>query len=184
MTKEERLNLTEKAVDLLFELVGNNIERLHNEIQKLKLIEDHEESIDDRMVARYVGLSNSYSFIDIHQAIAHKKTDKALSMAFSMFRGEKKELLPFLASLYRFFGRIIEAHQSGQKDPNGIKNSLKINYYQAQDLAAAIYNYPPSQVLKFYDYLLEADKSVKGVNESHSESTQIIQELFSKMFIR
>ncbi len=183
MVAEEGLELTDKAVDVLFELVGNNIERLHNEIQKLKLVEDHEELIDHVMIARYIGSSNPFSILDIHAAIAHKKNEKAMSMAFTLFKGEKSEILPFISSLYRFFGRILEAHHSGQKDPNGIKNDLRVNYYQAQDLAAAVYNYPPGKILECYDYLLDADKSIKGVRESYSDSKQIIQELFSKIFL-
>jgi DNA polymerase III subunit delta len=183
MLREEGLKLSEKAVDVLFELVGNDIERLHNEIQKLKLVEDHEEEIDEIMVGKYIGLSNPFSIIDLHKAIAHRRADKALEMAFEMYSSEKSEILPLIASLYRFFTKILEAHQSGKRDPNGIQAALKINFYQAQDMAAAVNNYPLPKVLEFFDFLLEADKSVKGVSESQSNPHQIVQELFAKIFL-
>jgi len=183
MVREEGLILSEKATDVLFELVGNDIERLHNEIQKLKLLDSKEEPIDEKTIEKYIGQSNPFSIIDIHQAIAHKKVDKALEMALTMYSGEKKELLPLLASLYRFFTKILEAHQSGKRDPNGLKAALNINYYQAQDLAAAVENYPFPKVLEFFDHLIEADKAVKGVTEAYSNAHQVIQVLFSKMFL-
>ncbi len=182
MLHEEGLKLTDKAVDVLFELVGNDIERLHNEIQKLKIIDDHDEIIDEKQIGKHIGLSNPFSIIDLHHSIAHKQVEKSFSMAFAMYKGEKSEVLPFISSLYRFFSRVIDAHKCGKKDPNGIKLALRVNYYQAQDLAAAIYNYPYDQVLSFFDHLLEADKSVKGVSEGHSNAHQITQELLSKIF--
>ena len=89
----------------------------------------------------------------------------------------------FIASLYKYFSRILEAHRSGKTDPNGIQNALKVNFYQAQDLTAAIYNYPEPKVVSFFEYLLEADKQINGVTERQVSTREILQEMFGKILL-
>ena len=70
--RARQVSIEQRAVMLLAENIGNNLQRLSNEIEKLLLNVKDGQSIDEQAVHRYVGISKEYNIFELQSALSSK----------------------------------------------------------------------------------------------------------------
>jgi DNA polymerase III subunit delta len=179
--QEKNFKITDKAVIMLSEFIGNDLSRMANEIDKLLINFTEKVQINEELVSKYVGISKEYNTFELQDALSKKDIVKA-NKIINYFASNAKNnpIIPIIALLYSYFTKIMLVHNSADKSKQGIAKALGVNPFFADDYIVASKNYPISKVIKIVSFLHEADLSSKGIN-ANLEDGQILRELVFKV---
>jgi DNA polymerase III subunit delta len=180
--KEKKVQVDDRAVQVLCEYVGNDLHRLANEIDKLTISLAAGESITVDQVMNQVGVSKEYNIFELQKAILQRDTVLANKIV-NYFAGNtrKNPIIPVVAFLYSFFSKLLMATQVADKSEKGIASELKVSPYAVRDYTLALRQYPQMKIIDNIAALKEADLKLKGVNTGSADDAQIFKELIWRL---
>jgi len=183
---ERGFHMEDKAVQMLADFVGNNLERLSNEIEKVlinfKGKTEEQFVITPEIVQKYVGISKEYNVFELQKALAVGDVVKA-NYIVNYFDANPKAnpIIPVIAALFTFFSKLLLVHNSTDKTERGLAALLKIKPFFVKEYQIAAKNFPLKKVIQNIHFLREADLRAKGVNNGSSTEGQILKELVFKL---
>lgn len=174
--------ITEFATQLLTDHIGNNLERMANEIDKLLINLKPDTVIDDAIIEKNIGISKDYNVFELQNAIMMRDILKA-NRIVKYFGANPKDHhpIPIIALLYSLFNKLMIVHQSKDKSPQNLAKVLKVNPYFVKDYLVGARNYPFYAVLKNIEYVYQADLEVKGVGSPALTGENILKQLVFKL---
>jgi DNA polymerase-3 subunit delta len=179
--QEKGFKITEKAVILLAEFIGNDLSRMANEIDKLLINFTEKVQINEEVISKYVGISKEYNTFELQDALAKKDVVKANRIVnYFALNPKNNPIIPIIALLYSYFTKVMMVHHSEDKSKQGIAKTLGVNPFFVDDYLTASKNYSVPKLIKVIEFLREADLHSKGIN-SNIEDGQILKELVFKV---
>ncbi|MGI9571239.1 MAG: DNA polymerase III subunit delta, partial [Desulfobulbia bacterium] len=174
--------ISELATQLIADHIGNNLERLSNEIDKMLINHPKEALIDEETVEKNIGISKDYNVFELQNAIINRDVLKA-NRIVKYFGANPREHnpIPVIALMFSLFNKILLAHQAKDKSPQGLAKLLKVNPYFTKDYLTAIRNFPLYTVKNNIRYIHEADMAVKGVDSPTISAEGILKQLVFKL---
>ena len=181
--KDQKLPIEDRAIQALCEYVGNDLHRLTNEIEKLRItLTKPGEGITLDQVMNQVGVSKEYNIFELQKAIVNRDTLLASKIVNYFESNPKKNpMIPVVAYLYSFFSKLLAGSNATDKSDKGLVSALKISPYAARDYSSALRVYPQQKIIFNISFLKEADLKLKGVNTGSDTDGQIIRELVYKL---
>ncbi|MFY0686310.1 MAG: DNA polymerase III subunit delta [Cyclobacteriaceae bacterium] len=182
--KARNAAVSQKAVMLLSENIGNNLQRLSNEIEKLLLNCKEGQEIDDKAVHRFVGISKDFNVFELQNALTAGNFAKALKITnYFAANPSNHPLVLTIFNLFSYFSKLLLVHQSPQKDKNSIARAIGVNPFFANEYLAASNRYSLPVVLRNIKFIQEADLNSKGVgfNMSKDKEVELLKELIFKL---
>ena len=173
------------AAQLLSQFVGNNLQLLSTEIDKVCTFVDTSNSVSEADVKKIIGSYREYTAIELKEAVIKRDLDKAMYISEQMLQHSKTdtgEIIRLVGFFYSVFVNIWQirrladrgnAKQQVQAEL-GINNSWYFN--KLWDDAS---NFRYSDMPRVFEALLDADKSIKGF--STLDSTSILFLLVKRM---
>lgn len=180
--KGKGYGINQKAVHLLSDSIGNNLERLSNEIDKMLINFPEKTDVNEDMVQKYVGISKDYNVFELQKALTSKDVVKA-NKIINYFASNPKTnpMLPIIAVIFSFYSKLLIAFSATDKSDRGIAATLKINPFFAKDYTIAMRNYSPVQVMNNISHIRRADLQFKGYYGSGAKDGEILKELLYKL---
>ncbi|HEX3933425.1 MAG TPA: DNA polymerase III subunit delta [Puia sp.] len=184
LIRSKGYEITQKALLLLVDHIGNDLNRINNEIDKLSvnLGADQKIKITEDEIEKYVGVSKEYNVFELQDAFAKKDKVKAIRI-IQYFEGNPKAgpIQLILPSIYNFFSKVYMIFGQPARDEKGVAAAIGVNPFFAKDYLAAIrnYNYEGIEqgILLLHAYNL---KSV-GVGSAGVEDASLLKELVVKI---
>ncbi len=178
---QKEYKITDKGVFMLSEYIGNNLERLANEIDKMLINFKEKVLIDDHIIQKYVGISKEYNAFELQKAVVLREISKA-NKIITYFEANPKNnpVIPIISILYNFFSKLLIVHSTSDKSDNNIAAVLRVNRFFVKDYLVAARNYPAQKVVSIIHDLSHADLQSKGVNANLPDG-QILKELVFKI---
>lgn len=179
---QKKFKITDKGVFMLAEFIGNNLERLSNEIDKMLINFKEKVEIDDHIIQKYIGISKEYNAFELQKAVVFREIVKA-NKIINYFETNPKNnpVIPIITILYNFFSKLMVLHSTQDKSDNNLASVLKVNRFFVRDYLAAARNYPTNKVISVIHDLRHADLQSKGVNAANLPDGQILKELIFKI---
>jgi DNA polymerase-3 subunit delta len=179
--KKSGYPISEKAVRLLAEYIGNDLSRIAKEIDKIKINYQKNVEITDEMVMKHVGISKAYNIFELQTALANRDVLKA-NQIIAHFEANPKAnpLIANISVLYGYFSKVLLFHHNKEKDNAELARILKVSPYFIKDYQQAAGSYPAHKVLQIISYLHQADLYSKGI-DSAMEEGEIMKELIYKI---
>lgn len=170
------------AAQILVDYIGNDLERLSNEINKILINYSEKTIITPGIVQKYVGISKDYNAFELQRAIAVKDIIKA-NQIVNYFGANTKTnpIIPVIALVFNFFSKLLIIHQSTDKNRNKLAQLTGVNPYFINEYIHASHNYPLGKVIQNIHYLREADLRSKGVGVGSIKEGEILKELVYKL---
>ena len=176
--KERGYKISPAAATLLSESIGNDLNRLANEMNKLLINLKEGSSINEELVEKYVGISKEYNVFELQKALVKKDILKANKIV-NYFEANPKSnpLIPIITVLFNFFSKILLVHATDNKSEANLVKLLQVNPYFVKDYTQAASAYPLMKIIRIIKHLREADLKSKGVNNQSTTEGQILKEL-------
>lgn len=179
---QKKFEITDKGVFMLAEFIGNNLERLSNEIDKMLINFKEKIEIDDHIIQKYIGISKEYNAFELQKAVVFREIVKANKIINYFATNPKNNpVIPIISILYNFFSKLLIVHSTNDKSDNNIASVLRVNRFFVRDYLAAARIYPPNKVISVIHDLRHADLQSKGVNAVNLPEEQILKELIFKI---
>ena len=182
LVESKELTISQKALMLLVDHIGNDLSRIENEIDKIAINLGKRKGITETDVEQYVGVSKDYNVFELQAALATKNLSKAIRI-IQYFEANPKAapIQLILPSLYGFFSKVFMIYGLNTRDEKTIAASLGVNSFFVKDYlkATSVYNYADVEKL----LLLLSDYNLKsiGINNSGTPDASLLKEMVVKM---
>jgi DNA polymerase III subunit delta len=183
-SKSKGMKVDDEAARVLSEYVGNDLNRLANEMDKVFNAVPKGSTITADQVMSQVGISREYNIFELQKALI-LKDGLQVAKIVNYFEGNTKKnpVIPIVAFLYSFFSKVLVASAAPDKSERGLVSLLKISPFAAKDYSAALQRYAPSKLVDNIGLLKQADLKLKGVNSGSEDEGQILKELVFRMMM-
>jgi DNA polymerase-3 subunit delta len=175
---QRNLKIDENGVRILCEYVGNDLNRLANEVDKLSIGSNKEGIISSDQVMAMVGISREYNVFELQRALITKDVLLAAKITNYFEANTKKNpMMPMVAFLFSFFSKLLVASASPDKSERALVGLLKISPYAAKDYVKALHTYSFAKIADIVHLIKDTDLKLKGVNSGSETEGQLFREL-------
>lgn len=177
-----KVKMEEQAVMMLSENIGNNLQRLANEVDKLLLNSKGEGQISAKMVQKYVGISKDFNVFELQKALSTLNKQKALKIAkYFAANPSNNPLVLTIYSLFSYYSKLLMIHHAQDKSEKAIASLIGVNPFFVREYLVAARHYPLSKVAQNVKYLHEADLQSKGIGYATRKEEPVLTELVYKL---
>lgn len=183
LLKEKGLPARPETAHMLAEYLGNDLSRIDNEIEKLRINLKPGEAITNDLVMQYIGISKEYNVFELQTAIVKRNVEKAYRIV-NYFQANPKDhnIIGTLAVLFSFFMKLVVVASMGKPSEAEVAAKLKINPYGTKDYMEGGRNYTARQLVKIIRLLRKLDAKAKGVEAGSASPEALYQELLIGIF--
>ena len=169
-----------KSVHLIHEFLGNNLDRIYQELNKLKIILKNK-IINEDIVEKYIGINKDYNHFELINAIGKRDKNKCLEIINYISTNSKTfPLVLTISMVFQFFKRLLMFHSIN--DSQNISQTLGINPFFLKDYKTASFNYNMKSCSKAIEIVYSADLKCKGINSNENISKHILVDLINEIF--
>jgi DNA polymerase-3 subunit delta len=176
------LNVQPKALEMLKEYIGANLDRMYNELDKLIGILGSGATVTPESIEQHIGMSKEYNMFELVDALAVKDSAKSMRIA-NYFRSNPKAVPTVLitSSLFGFFSDLLITYFEKDKSEHGLMKALKLkSSFQLKRYNAARQRYNAFQVIEIIRAIRRFDVQSKGVGSRRNEF-DLLQELIFRI---
>ena len=171
-----------KAAFMTAEYLGNNLNKIANEIGKVILNLKPGDEITVANVQENIGVSKDFNIFELTSAIGKRNIYK-INQIVNYF-GSNPKSNPFVLSigqLYSYFMKLMMYHKLESHDRSTVASALGVNPYFVGEYETAARAYPIQHCMRNIGYLREYDMRSKGVNNESATDGQLLKELVYKI---
>lgn len=174
-----------KASQMLSDCLGNDLNRLDKELDKLKIIlaEKGLNRVTPELVEQNVGISKEYNNFELLRAISTKDILKA-NRIIQYFKDNPKSnpIQATLAVLFNYFSNLLICYYTKDRSESGLMQALGIRAsFQLKDYTAGLRNYSAMKVFNVIAEIRLADAQSKGVGNVSTDNGEIMKYLLYKI---
>jgi len=172
--RQMKYRINPRAVDLLSEYLGNDLEKIEMELNKLAITVplSREIGVDD--IHRLIGVSKEFNPFEYVNALSARDGFKSYRIAQFLGRNEKNNpMVLIIKVLFNHFSKVMMFHSLKSKDIGSAMTIPDIrSNFAAKQLMAAAKNYDMRKSAQIISMLREYDAREKGVESSGADSQE------------
>lgn len=175
-------SIVDQAVQLLSTYLGNDLEKLVNELNKLAVILPAGATITATHIQDNVGISKDYNAFELWAAIATKNRTKAHEIAFYFSKNTKDHHIALtITVLFNNFVNLLRFHSYREQGvpAKSVGQKMGLNYYRLQEMQAAAQNYSKGHIVRIINMLRNYDARSKGVMGENADIGELTKELIA-----
>ena len=177
-----QLKLAPGISQLLADYLGNDLSRIANELNKMKLVLKDGEVLDGKLVETHIGISKEFNVFELQKALGKKDANTAFKIAYYMGKNPKTNpIVMTIGNLYNFFSNVVLYHTVSHQSPPTIASELGINPYFVKDYAEAARLYPLKFATRIISVLREIDLKSKGLGAVNMDEGELLKEMVYKI---
>jgi DNA polymerase-3 subunit delta len=184
MVLQQGLTITQKALLLLVDHIGNDLSRIYNEIEKLAINLQGQKNITEDDIENYIGISKEFNVFELQDALGKKDLSKAIRII--QYFGANPKAAPIqmiLPALYNFFSKVYMIFGAGSNDEKTIATAIGVNPFFVKDYMAAARNYNFQGLEKVLLLLHEYNLRSIGINDAGTTDSDLMKEMVMKMMM-
>lgn len=178
----KKIDIEKDAIMMLAENIGNNLQRLANEVEKLILNLKNNDRITSAMVQRYVGISKEYNIFELQKAIGVRNQQKVLKIInYFASNPSNNPMVLTIYSLFTYFSKLLLVHHSKNDNEKALAGVIGVNPYFVKEYLVAAKNYPVGKVVANIGHIGKADLESKGIESATKKDKAVLTELVYKL---
>ena len=169
--KNKGLTAEQKSLEMLCEFIGNDLSRLHNEIDKLAGILGPGAAVTPEAIERNIGISKEYNTFELVDALAVKDAAKVFRI-IAYFRSNPKSapLVMVTTNVFNFFADLLVAYYSPDRGDSALMALFKLRHpLQLRRYREGMARYNPFQLIEIISAIRDFDTKSKGVGSRQNE---------------
>jgi DNA polymerase-3 subunit delta len=182
LVKSKGYTISNKALFLLIDHIGNDLSRLNNEIDKLTLNLSSRKNITEDDIENFVGISKEFNVFELQQAIASRDLYKAVRIIQYFGANPKAAPLQLIfPSLYNFFSKVLMVYSVPSRDEKSIAAAIGVHPFFVKDYMQSAMKFSHHEIEKVLLLLYEYNLRNVGVNDAGTEDADLLKEMVVKM---
>jgi DNA polymerase-3 subunit delta len=182
LVKSKGYSITNKALYLLIDHIGNDLSRMNNEINKLALNLHGRKNITEDDVETFVGISKEFNVFELQHAIANKDLYKAIRIIQYFESNPKAAPIQLIfPSLYNFFSKVQMVYSVPSRDEKSVAAAIGVNSYFVRDYLQTATKFSNQEIEKVLLLLHQYNLKGIGINDSGSTDAMLLKEMAVKM---
>ncbi len=181
--RDHNIATTPEVQTLLAETLGNDLTKINNEIEKIKLNLPAGEKLDRNLIEKYIGISKDYTVFELNRFIGERNAVKMMkTVQYFKANSNKNPITVTISNLYTYFNKIYTLHHSRQASDAEQVKILKLNnsfFLKEYKLAAS--KYSPNQCERVIHILKEFDLRSKGVDNYSTTPEELLKEMCARI---
>ncbi len=180
--EEKNYKIDIQVATIISENIGNDLSKITNELSKLMLAINLDDTITSTHIENYIGISKDYNVFELQKSLGEKNITKSNKITNHLSLDSKNNhIVLVISSLFSFFQKIITYHSIKDKSSNSVALKLKINPYFISQYKYASTKYSVNQLITIIGLLKEYDLKSKGVNNKNTPHSELLKELIFKI---
>lgn len=183
--QQHSIQIDGKAAQMLADFLGNNLNRLSKELDKLVLMlpENGVKRITPELIEQNVGISKEYNNFELLRALTVKDVLKANRIAQYFEKNPKNNPIQVtLTVLFNYFSNLLICYYAKDRSESGLMNALGLRgSFQVKDYMQGMRNYPAMKIFNLIREIRMADACSKGVENSSTSDSELLKELLYKI---
>ena len=185
LLQQRSLAIDAKATQMLSDFLGNDLNRLSKELDKLAIVmaQMGSKRVTPELVERNIGISKEYNNFELIKALATKDVLKANRIAQYFEKHPKTNPLQMtLAVLFNYFSNLLIAYYSKDRSEAGLMAALGLrSAFQLKDYQMGMRHYSAMKVFLSIGEIRKADAASKGVDNASASDADLLKELLYKI---
>lgn len=178
--KRRKMEIDDTAAQLMAEFVGNDLNRLAGELDKLIITMPKDRNrITPVEIERNIGISKDYNNFELKNALITKDTLKANKIVKYFSDNPKSNpLQPTLALLFNYFSNLMVAYYAPERTENGVAAYLGLKSpWLAKEYIAGMKAYTGVKVMNIITQIRFCDARSKGIGNVSLSPGELLREL-------
>ena len=176
--KIDNFTIEPKACSMLVDYLGNDLKKINNQLNKLKIICSQKRNISPKLIEDNIGISKDFNVFELRNAIGIKNLDKSLLIcAYLTSNSSKHPLQMTLSSLFNYFIQIFQYHSLENKSQNNVASVLGVNPYFVKDYVNASKYYNMKKISSIISLINDVDLKSKGIGVSNTSNNDLLRQL-------
>lgn len=178
--KRRKMEIDDTAAQLMAEFVGNDLNRLAGELDKLIITMPKDRNrITPVEIERNIGISKDYNNFELKNALITKDTLKANKIVKYFSDNPKSNpLQPTLALLFNYFSNLMVAYYAPERTENGVAAYLGLKSpWLAKEYIAGMKAYTGVKVMNIITQIRLCDARLKGIGNVSLSPGELLREL-------
>ena len=178
--KRRKMEIDDTAAQLMAEFVGNDLNRLAGELDKLIITMPKDRNrITPVEIERNIGISKDYNNFELKNALITKDTLKANKIVKYFSDNPKSNpLQPTLALLFNYFSNLMVAYYAPERTENGLAAYLGLKSpWLAKEYIAGMKAYTGVKVMNIITQIRLCDARSKGIGNVSLSQGELLREL-------
>ena len=185
LLQQRSLTIDAKASQMLSDFLGNDLNRLGKELDKLVIImaQTGSKRVTPELVERNIGISKEYNNFELIKALATKDVLKANRIAQYFEKNPKNNPLQMtLAVLFNYFSNLLIAYYCKDRSEAGLIAALGLrSAFQLKDYQMGMKHYSAMKVFLSIGEIRKVDAASKGVDNASASDADLLKELLYKI---
>ena len=180
--QERGVAISQQAIQMVVEQIGNDLKRIHNEIQKVLINLAPGERIDVDQVEKYIGISKEFNVFELQKALSQKDISKATHISIHLATQKKGvPVMVIVQMLFTYYTKVLLVHHARDKSKQGLAAALGVNPFFVTDYLNAAKNYSLVKVVEIIHAIRIADCQLKGIDTGSLTEEDILKNLIFKI---
>ncbi len=179
--RNQKIGIDDSAAQLLADYVGNDLNRLVGELNKLTItLPQGQRKVTLEQIEKNIGISKEFNIFELRKALVHRDLLKSYLIVDYFAKNSKQNPIQMtLTVLFGFFSNLMLAYYAPQRSPEGVASQLSLRSpWQAEEYLVAMRNYSGMKVMKIIGELRNCDARSKGFGVGTAQSEgEILKEL-------
>lgn len=170
--KDMNFAVGEREAQILATYLGNDLQKIINEIEKIRINVPDDKELTAAMIQKYIGISRDYNVFEFPEALTSGNRDKLFRMLAYFVANPKSAPMPLLiGTFYTHFNRLYVANFLRGATDKDAAAALGVPPFRVKDTMAAAQNWPLHRVercmliLARYSTMAVGIKNVAGDKE-------------------
>jgi DNA polymerase-3 subunit delta len=182
LVRSKGFTITNKALFLLIDHIGNDLSRLNNEIDKLVLNLQKRKNITEDDIETFVGVSKEFNVFELQQAIAARDLYKAVRIIQYFEANPKAAPIQLIfPSLYNFFSKVQMIYAVPSRDEKSVATTIGVNGFFVRDYLQTSMRFSREEIEKVLLLLHQYNLKGIGVNDAGTSDAMLLKEMVVKM---
>ena len=185
LLNQRSITIDPKASQMLSDFLGNDLNRLSKELDKLAIImaEKGSKYVTPELVEQNVGISKEYNNFELIKALILKDSLKAFRIVQYFEKNPKNNPIQVtLPVLFNYFSNLLICYYTKDRSESGLMAALGLrNSFQVRDYLIGMRNFSAMKVFNLLSDIRTADARSKGVDNTSATDTDILRELLYKI---
>ncbi|HLF46718.1 MAG TPA: DNA polymerase III subunit delta [Chitinophagaceae bacterium] len=182
MVNAKGMEIKRKALMLLVDHIGNDLNRLENEVDKILVNLGKRKTITEEDIEQFIGISKEFNVFEFQNAIAVKDLSRCMRI-IQYFEANPKAapIQLILPSFYSFFSKLYMIHGLQSHEEKSVAAVIGVHPFFVKDylLASKQYSFPQIEkaILELHRYNLRS----LGIKDGGTEDASLLKEMVYKI---